>query len=471
MVVLININENKRLKMTLKDWIESSYLSIENIIMNSSSDNVDKKGDDAMIDEPIGISHNCEPRLLYKLINSSKEKKNMVLTAFRVQNDARRRGNCPVNRNSICSILSKKNINNSNIGNNFYWRLLDTKFVISPEGNGIDCHRHWESLYFGAIPIVERNEEMEKKLIGLPVLYTTDYSEINETYLKNIYDKMINTEYDFSRLIIQCYPKKSMELMIRRSNHWNSRRGKSLFYKVCLDSIIPNFYKEVSLITITNSGYLPITQNCIKSIDRLHINCPLKIFSIDKMCYEKLVENKYENLEFLGNIHEKAVEYCDDNWSLVTMQKVISIRKELEKSNIVVYIDGDIVVEDSRFITYCYEKLNENKDIDMLAQREWRGDNDKNEICTGFLAIRSNEKTKKFFEFDINKKERNDQHFVNGKRHCLNIELLPEELFPNGKFYYTRSSKTKLDPYLIHFNFVKSHDKIPKMKSNNKWYL
>ena len=32
MVVLININENKRLKMTLKDWIESSYLSIENII-------------------------------------------------------------------------------------------------------------------------------------------------------------------------------------------------------------------------------------------------------------------------------------------------------------------------------------------------------------------------------------------------------------------------------------------------------
>jgi hypothetical protein len=107
----------------------------------------------------------------------------------------------------------------------------------------------------------------------------------------------------------------------------------------------------------------------------------------------------------------------------------------------------------------------------MLAQREWRGEKDKGEICTGFLAIKSNDKTKKFFEFDKNKRERNDQHFVNGKRSALNIELLPEDIFPNGKFYYFESAKAKRSPYLIHFNFVKSHDKIPKMKGYRKWYL
>tara|TARA_B100001175_G_scaffold100129_1_gene84849 strand:+ start:1425 stop:2840 length:1416 start_codon:yes stop_codon:yes gene_type:complete len=471
MVEQIKVHENKRLVMTLKDWINSSYLSMENIIMNSSSDGVDKKGDDALVDEPIGISHNCQQSLLYKLLKGSKEKKNLVLSAFRQQNDERRRGRGPVHRSAIVSTLSKNKIDTRNIGHNFYWRLLDTKFVISPEGNGVDCHRHWEALYFGAIPIIEKNDDMEKKLKGLPVLYTTDYSEINESYLNHVYEKMINTKYDFNRLIMQSYPNSSQELMIRRSNHWNGRRNIPLFWNVSLDSFIPNFNKEVSLITITNSGYLPITQNCIESINRLHINCPLKIFSIDKECYDKLVNEKYPYLEFLGDIHGKSVEYCDSNWSVVTMQKVIAIRNELEKSDIVVYIDGDIVVEDSRFLTYCYEKLNENKNIDMLAQREWRGEKDKGEICTGFLAIKSNDKTKKFFEFDKNKRERNDQHFVNGKRSALNIELLPEDIFPNGKFYYFESAKAKRSPYLIHFNFVKSHDKIPKMKGYRKWYL
>ena len=32
--------------------------------------------------------------------------------------------------------------------------LLRSKFVVSPPGNGPDCHRTWEALYSGAIPIV-----------------------------------------------------------------------------------------------------------------------------------------------------------------------------------------------------------------------------------------------------------------------------------------------------------------------------
>jgi hypothetical protein len=33
-------------------------------------------------------------------------------------------------------------------------RLLDSKFVLSPPGNGIDCYRTWEILAMGAVPIV-----------------------------------------------------------------------------------------------------------------------------------------------------------------------------------------------------------------------------------------------------------------------------------------------------------------------------
>jgi hypothetical protein len=31
-----------------------------------------------------------------------------------------------------------------------------SKYVLSPPGNGPDCHRTWEAIYLGAIPIVKR---------------------------------------------------------------------------------------------------------------------------------------------------------------------------------------------------------------------------------------------------------------------------------------------------------------------------
>jgi hypothetical protein len=34
------------------------------------------------------------------------------------------------------------------------------RFVVSPPGNGVDCHRTWESLYLGSIPIVKASTAM-----------------------------------------------------------------------------------------------------------------------------------------------------------------------------------------------------------------------------------------------------------------------------------------------------------------------
>jgi hypothetical protein len=55
--------------------------------------------------------------------------------------------------------------------------LLNSKFVISPPGNGPDCHRTWEALYLGAVPIV-----LEKYWpfpnYDLPIISVKDWSEI-----------------------------------------------------------------------------------------------------------------------------------------------------------------------------------------------------------------------------------------------------------------------------------------------------
>ena len=43
--------------------------------------------------------------------------------------------------------------------------LSSYKFALSPEGNGIDCHRTWECLYLGVIPIVKKSVALSFFLI------------------------------------------------------------------------------------------------------------------------------------------------------------------------------------------------------------------------------------------------------------------------------------------------------------------
>ena len=54
-------------------------------------------------------------------------------------------------------------------------------FIASPEGNGIDCHRTWEAIYLGLIPIVNDNYlNRFFASLGLPIILTNDWNEFAE---------------------------------------------------------------------------------------------------------------------------------------------------------------------------------------------------------------------------------------------------------------------------------------------------
>ena len=55
--------------------------------------------------------------------------------------------------------------------------LLNSKFVISPPGNGPDCHRTWEALYLGAVPIVLESY-WPFPTHDLPIISVRTWSEI-----------------------------------------------------------------------------------------------------------------------------------------------------------------------------------------------------------------------------------------------------------------------------------------------------
>lgn len=68
-------------------------------------------------------------------------------------------------------------------------------FVASPDGNGLDCHRTWEAMYLGCVPVVEDNPMTRHfKSLGLPLEIISDWEELKdwtEDSARALYDSII----------------------------------------------------------------------------------------------------------------------------------------------------------------------------------------------------------------------------------------------------------------------------------------
>lgn len=115
-----------------------------------------------------------------------------------------------------------------------YWQhLRNSKFVVSPEGNGVDCHRTYEALIAGCIPIVERAHERHLRYVygDVPLLFTTDYSEITSEYLEaQLAIMLARTDWNFARLFISGLSLHDQKLARQRSACWDNwlHHGKNL---------------------------------------------------------------------------------------------------------------------------------------------------------------------------------------------------------------------------------------------------
>jgi hypothetical protein len=79
--------------------------------------------------------------------------------------------------------------------------LRSNSFVLCPEGNGVDTHRLWETLYMGGIPIVVKTQYLSDILAILPVVQLNDWSELgNQKYLESEWHRVQNKKNDFNLL-------------------------------------------------------------------------------------------------------------------------------------------------------------------------------------------------------------------------------------------------------------------------------
>ena len=70
--------------------------------------------------------------------------------------------------------------------NTFLSNLSNSKFMICPIGNAIDCHRNWEVLYMRRVPVMVRDPYLEKLYEDYPVLFVDNYKDVTkELLIKN----------------------------------------------------------------------------------------------------------------------------------------------------------------------------------------------------------------------------------------------------------------------------------------------
>jgi len=95
-----------------------------------------------------------------------------LFAAFRVATN-------PAVRRPLTELLATHDLSNLAVDRASYRKSLrETLFVLSPPGNGLDCHRTWEAVYLGAVPVVLRSSFAPSLLERAPILAVDKWDDV-----------------------------------------------------------------------------------------------------------------------------------------------------------------------------------------------------------------------------------------------------------------------------------------------------
>lgn len=152
---------------------------------------------------PLGLENRYHGRVDFRVIQKFKDlnKSKLLYLNFSLKTNK--------NRKSVMDKLLKKGFKkNAKLPWNKYIKdLASHKFAISPNGNGVDCHRTWECLYLGVIPIVTKSVEMSF-FKDLPILFVDNYDLITEDFLNVKYKHFQERTFNLDKLSLTYWKNK-----------------------------------------------------------------------------------------------------------------------------------------------------------------------------------------------------------------------------------------------------------------------
>ena len=125
---------------------------------------------------------------LKKVANLKIRKNNKILSSHNIKTNKKIRENLEI------FIEGNENIVNQRFDKHLDYlkNLTKYKFILCPEGNGLDTHRIWESILTNTVPIVIKNEfTLNLKKIGVPLLLINDWTDLkifNESKIEESYN-------------------------------------------------------------------------------------------------------------------------------------------------------------------------------------------------------------------------------------------------------------------------------------------
>lgn len=88
--------------------------------------------------------------------------------------------------------------------------LASSIFVISPMGNGMDCHRTWEALLVGSIPVV-MHSTLDPLFDELPVILVDQWDDITYSFLFDQLAQMKKKNFNYDKLLFRFWSDLIMQ--------------------------------------------------------------------------------------------------------------------------------------------------------------------------------------------------------------------------------------------------------------------
>jgi hypothetical protein len=165
--------------------------------------NVDYKHSD-LVPLPIGLENDIGPSkgaytdydvIGQSVLNSRQRIIDKVYCNFNVLNcNKRNKVIDSLCRNDIAVLSSRLNYSD------YCSALSKYKYIASPRGNGIDCHRTWEALYIGCVPMVESH--LMYNAYSLPIIQVDDWAKINIDFLREAEKSDMSKKTNYKQLDI-----------------------------------------------------------------------------------------------------------------------------------------------------------------------------------------------------------------------------------------------------------------------------
>jgi len=170
---------------------------------------------------PIGMENGyCCPEysrkeLVYNISKTPKNIKNLIYLNLNISNN-------PTERDPIYNMIKDKSYVTNDIDLSGKWHgrydrggfenylnnVYNHHFMVCPEGNGIDVHQPWESMYINTIPIQKKNVT-NKNWRELPICWLDDWSQLeDESFLLSEHERISNGVFDRSKLNFDFWKSK-----------------------------------------------------------------------------------------------------------------------------------------------------------------------------------------------------------------------------------------------------------------------